>query len=423
MADLIGSYLKALQDKQLQGTQNTVLGRSSNVQSTVLGGQPQPGVSSPESAHSVYDPKQANIPDNKAFGDIQAKTSSQAIDNSELSNVAAQGYQPAAIQGSRAAPISGEAQPTIMSNLQEVNSAYKVGNQAYDLGEKAGKALGLSNNTAITGISPSAYTGVAGSELGTGLATAAYTGVGLESGGALATGAGGVTLGGGGAITTGVGEGVALSGGGAISATEGVGALAGEGGATLGGIVGGAATGVGYAAMGYAAREGLDAVLKNNADSNAFTGEMAKELDNPTVEGTIIDATERFTGHDFGGTAELLSDPVGTILQKAGTVICTELYRQGLLTDNVYFADALYGNQQDDDLMTGYRLFGVPLAREMSQSKIITKIVSFFAIPWAQQMAYEMNINKKGNLLVKCLMKSLYPVVRLIGKTRRIFNG
>jgi hypothetical protein len=70
-----------------------------------------------------------------------------------------------------------------------------------------------------------------------------------------------------------------------------------------------------------------------------------------------------------------------------GTVICTELHRQGLMSDEVYKKDALYGSSLDDNVMDGYQVWGKPLARAMAKCHVLTMIVKPFALRWANHMA------------------------------------
>lgn len=78
-----------------------------------------------------------------------------------------------------------------------------------------------------------------------------------------------------------------------------------------------------------------------------------------------------------------------------GTVICTELHRQGLMSDEIYEKDAEYGKFLAGECPTvirGYHLFGVPLARKMKTSPRLTKLIKPFGLAWAKHIAGEDNI-------------------------------
>jgi len=90
-----------------------------------------------------------------------------------------------------------------------------------------------------------------------------------------------------------------------------------------------------------------------------------------------------------------------------GTVICTELFRQGMLTKEVYDADDEFGrlmSAYNNTALLGYRIWAAPIARKMKTSQLLTTAVSKFAIPWANQMAHEMGAREKGSTFGKILM-------------------
>lgn len=96
----------------------------------------------------------------------------------------------------------------------------------------------------------------------------------------------------------------------------------------------------------------------------------------------------------------------------SGTVICTELHRQGFMSDKVYAKDAEFGKKQNDLVISGYHLFGKPLAKLMSKSKLVTSIVKPFALAWANDMAG----NK--NLVGSAINFIGIPICRILGKLR-----
>ena len=92
----------------------------------------------------------------------------------------------------------------------------------------------------------------------------------------------------------------------------------------------------------------------------------------------------------------------------AATVICTELYNQGFMSDYIRSADQRYGNMMAEnrpEVMLGYHYWALPIVDLMKKSKLFTKAVWFFAKPWAHQMAYEMGALERGNWIGKALME------------------
>lgn len=86
-----------------------------------------------------------------------------------------------------------------------------------------------------------------------------------------------------------------------------------------------------------------------------------------------------------------------------GTVICTELYKQGFYTLDIYTADQLYGVKMMNErpyIYWGYRLWADSVVRGMQKSKLFTKLVAFFAVPWARNMAGDKNLFGKAIAVV-----------------------
>ncbi len=102
------------------------------------------------------------------------------------------------------------------------------------------------------------------------------------------------------------------------------------------------------------------------------------------------------------------------------TVICTELHRQGLMSDEIREADERFGRMisaTSPETMLGYHYWAIPIVNLMQKSRLFTKIVWTVARPWAYHMAYEMGTLEKDNLLGKILMKVGAFISKIIGKS------
>lgn len=78
-----------------------------------------------------------------------------------------------------------------------------------------------------------------------------------------------------------------------------------------------------------------------------------------------------------------------------GTVICTELWKQGYMDDYTYDLDRLHGihvRTTKPHVYFGYLLLADPVVKLMQSSKLFTKLISIPALAWANHMAYENNI-------------------------------
>ena len=97
-------------------------------------------------------------------------------------------------------------------------------------------------------------------------------------------------------------------------------------------------------------------------------------------------------------------------------VICTELYNQGLLSEEVYKADQLYGRTiSSPAAMKVYSLWGVPTAQLMAKSPLVTAIVRPLATAWAEHMAHEMGVTQDDTLLGRMLRMTFSPLHEALG--------
>ena len=77
-----------------------------------------------------------------------------------------------------------------------------------------------------------------------------------------------------------------------------------------------------------------------------------------------------------------------------GTVICTELYRQGFMGLDTYAKDSEYGRQllkDSPEVVVGYQFLANPIVKLMQKSPLFTKIISYPALKWARHIAKEEN--------------------------------
>lgn len=78
-----------------------------------------------------------------------------------------------------------------------------------------------------------------------------------------------------------------------------------------------------------------------------------------------------------------------------GTVICTQLYLSGYYSSEIYEADQHYGlamMTERPHIYNGYRFMADPIVTLMKSSPGFTKLVAYFAVPWAKNMAGDKNL-------------------------------
>lgn len=117
-----------------------------------------------------------------------------------------------------------------------------------------------------------------------------------------------------------------------------------------------------------------------------------------------------------------VSQGPGGLFGDVDSVICTELYRQGYYSKEIYAQDVIYGNIMRElypHVYIGYRAWADKVVPLMQKSKAFTKFVAFFAVPWARNMAGE------KNLFGALISKIGEPICGLIGKiklSRRVYE-
>jgi len=85
-----------------------------------------------------------------------------------------------------------------------------------------------------------------------------------------------------------------------------------------------------------------------------------------------------------------------------GKVLCTELHRQGLISDEVYRSDMIVGRYYSiyhPAVVAGYHAWAIPFTRLMAKSKILTYIIYPFVSAWANHMHYKVTGKNTGSLL------------------------
>ena len=139
---------------------------------------------------------------------------------------------------------------------------------------------------------------------------------------------------------------------------------------------------------------------------------MILSAGNPTAMGQAVALQMIFFGATLLGFA-LVGQIAYLVFQSvlmannSNKIICTELYRQGLMSDKIYQADQKFGHKLAKDyplIMSGYHYLAKPLVKQMKKSLVFTKIVNVIATPWANEMAYQTGFRDKGDVIGKAIM-------------------
>ena len=99
-------------------------------------------------------------------------------------------------------------------------------------------------------------------------------------------------------------------------------------------------------------------------------------------------------------------------------VICAELHRQGLMSDEIYRADenfGLYLREKHPLVLAGYQFWARPVVKFMQRSQNVTMLAKKIADPWTQQMAYRMGVISHGSFIGMLMMKVGFVFCGIIG--------
>ena len=89
------------------------------------------------------------------------------------------------------------------------------------------------------------------------------------------------------------------------------------------------------------------------------------------------------------------------------------------MDDETYAADQKFGKSLSQKTMAGYHSWSIPLAKTMSESKLLTKILAPVILLWAKEMRRQVDGIGKGSLIGKVLMAIGVPLCAWLGKKPR----
>ena len=198
----------------------------------------------------------------------------------------------------------------------------------------------------------------------------------------------------------------------------------------------GGATGLGMNVYGQEVDPNAEAVT---GLAQAVAEAEARGMDPMGVTGdttSVSVASQGITaGPDYGETspeegvqgagtpsAASVSDDSGGGGGGGGKVICTELHRQGRISDEVYASDHAIGLRmasEQPNVVAGYHLWAIPVVKLMQRSKLVTKVVEPFGKAWANEMHYQETGKGKSSTLGRLIISIGVPVCGAIGKLKR----
>jgi len=159
---------------------------------------------------------------------------------------------------------------------------------------------------------------------------------------------------------------------------------------------------------------------QNQSIAASLYGQQRQSIaDERSLAGNMLAGSEAMSQGGKGtGTAQNM--PSATQMGGmgiAGTVICTELHRQGIMPTDMYIKDMQYGESLDHATLIGYRLLANPIVKLMHKYALVTSIISIPAMAWARNMAGDYNFFGSVISMIG------EPICNIVGKVKLSFSG
>ena len=99
------------------------------------------------------------------------------------------------------------------------------------------------------------------------------------------------------------------------------------------------------------------------------------------------------------------------------SVICTELVRQGLMSNREHKLSTLYAVKElPESFMAGYQFWAVPYVRLMRRSGFATKLITLFVMHRTREIYHRLGLAKKGSVWGKFICALHDPFCALLGR-------
>ena len=93
---------------------------------------------------------------------------------------------------------------------------------------------------------------------------------------------------------------------------------------------------------------------------------------------------------------------IGLAATQVDTIICTELARQGYLSEKLRNLSSRFGQEKvPRGVYNGYIILANPIVKKMRKSKRFTKLVKFIALPIIREMAHCIDSTVEGSIMGK----------------------
>jgi hypothetical protein len=121
----------------------------------------------------------------------------------------------------------------------------------------------------------------------------------------------------------------------------------------------------------------------------------------------------------IGDMGDVVADAWNTVTEpvSGGKVICTELNRQGLLSDDVYRVDCQWGDTLSHECLEGYRSWARTVVRWMQASRVVTWMAWQVVKPIMREVMRVMGKSPHGSYVGRTLIHVGIPICTWIGNS------
>lgn len=103
------------------------------------------------------------------------------------------------------------------------------------------------------------------------------------------------------------------------------------------------------------------------------------------------------------------------------SVLCTRLHELGRIDDRTYWADHVFGQLIEPDMLAWYQSWAIPIVRSMHGktwiSRLLIELMALFVLPWAHHIAYLMQARNDDNRFGRVI---LWAGLKLYGLSKRV---
>lgn len=192
-----------------------------------------------------------------------------------------------------------------------------------------------------------------------------------------------------------------------------------------------------FSSVGTALSSGVDAIFGAGAGaaiggalSSFIPGlglvsliDMIPGVSDIPVVGPVLDAVSGVISDIGNGIVSVVGDVGSAIGSVFGSVICTALYKRGMLTRSVWYGAQKYGRDiAPPHIYHAYLFWGQPIANTISKHEWFAKLVAPVFVPWAHELAVLAGEKTaKSTFAGRVIFKVTYAFSSALGKC--IYKG